>query len=89
MTVNFILEPQNNFQIKSDKHFEFEQIVENKINELISPNLYDNNKNGCITVHYDNEFKVINYKFGGFGNVPQMFELTRPVLEIFRNPHHF
>lgn len=89
MTSNFILTPQNDFQIKSDKHLQFEQIVKNKIEELITPNLYDNNKNGCITIYYDNEFKVINYEFGGFGDIPQMFDLTHPVLEMFRQPHRF
>ena len=89
MTLNFIREKKDNFRIQTDKHLQFEQIVTKEIEDVVSPHLFDNNKDGCISVHYDDEFKVINYEFNGFGDVPQMLNLTNSVLEKFRQPYDF
>jgi len=89
MTLNFFIEKKNTLPIKTDKQLQFEKIVAKEITEVVTPHLFDNNKNGCVSVYYDDEFKVINYEFNGFGDVPQMFNLTNPVLEKFRQPYHF
>ena len=89
MTLNFIREKKDAFRIKTDKQLQFEKIVAKEIEIVVTPHLFDNNKNGCINVHYDDEFKVIKYEFNGFGDVPQMLNLTNPVLEKFRHPCHF
>jgi len=89
MTLNFFSEKKNPFSIKTEKHLRFEKIVAKEIADVVTPHLFDNNKNGCISVHYNDEFKVINYEFNGFGDVPQMLNLTHLVLEKFQHPYHF
>jgi hypothetical protein len=89
MTLNFICEKKDTFRIQTEKHLQFEKIVAKEIADVVTPHLFDNNKNGCISVHYDDEFKVINYEFNGFGDVPQMLSLTNPILKKFRHPNNF
>jgi hypothetical protein len=89
MTLNFFSEEKKPFLIKTDKYLRFEKIITKEIAEVVTPHLFDNNKNGCMSVYYDDEFKIINYEFNGFGDVPQMLNLTKPVLEKFRYPYHF
>lgn len=89
MTLNFFSEKKNTFSIKTEKHFQFEKIIAREFTDIVTPYLFENNKNGCINVYYDDEFKVINYEFNGFIDVPQIINLTRPVSEKFRQPYHF